>query len=857
MRPEAEIVVAGMACRFPDADDPAALFENSLAGRQSFRPIPPSRLPLDLYAADRIGEDDSITAVPAGLLADWRFDTARFRVPRGAFASADLSHWLALEVAVEAVEAAGGIDRLDGARTAVVVANTLTGEFSRAALLRLRWPWLDELLAEALDSAELEGAAARRVRANFRDRVRGAFPAPTEESLAGGLANTIAGRIANQLDLRGGAWSVDAACASSLVALAAAADLIAAGRADAAIVAAVDLSLDPFELVGFSRNGALAPRRMRVFDARAEGFWPGEGAGAVILMSGAAARRSGCDADLRLAGWAVSSDGSGGLTRPDAQGQRRALDAAYRQAGIDPATLGYVEAHGTGTAVGDPVEVGALAGFLGPAAEGALPIGSIKANIGHTKAAAGLAGLIRTAAAIRAGIVPPHVGCEEPHPIFAETGHRLRVPVAPEPWRAGPRAAGISGFGFGGVNAHAVLSAPARAPARPLPPAPPARNGDLFLFGGRDAAALAPQLRAFADRAASLTFAELGDASAALARAVAPGPLRLAFSAEDPGRAGRRAEAALAALAGGTPAAGIRIGTAAAPPRIGFVFPGQAAPARTRPGAWGHRFPGLYPRLPDESDPTRTDRAQPLIARACLAGLDLLAAMGVAADAAVGHSLGELVALAWSGAIPAAALAELAAARGRAMGAVPPGAMLQMSCDAAAAEALAAGEEAGVACYNGARETVLSGTFAAVAEVERRALAAGMACQRLAVSHAFHAASMAAAAPALAEALAGLTLSAPARPGRAGATDRDPGRRRTRRRPRRAWARGSRRTRRGRPPAVRRGGAAAAGPPRARPRPGCPSGRRAPRRLRRTAPGWSAGAGATPPGRPKAGASRR
>jgi enediyne polyketide synthase len=267
--PQTEIAVLSMSCRFPDAASPADLWANVLEGRRSFRAIPPQRLELARYAAESVGETDSITRIRAGLLTNWNFDRRQFRIPEKTFAAADLTHWLALELAAESIEGIGGPGRLDRLRTAVVVANTMTGEFSRAALLRLRLPFLEQVLDKASAAEGIPDATATRLRHRFAEGLRSHFPDPNEDSLAGSLANTIAGRIANHFDLRGGAYSVDGACASSLVALADAANLLVSGQVDAVVVAAVDLSLDPFELVGFSRNGALAADEMRVFDARA------------------------------------------------------------------------------------------------------------------------------------------------------------------------------------------------------------------------------------------------------------------------------------------------------------------------------------------------------------------------------------------------------------------------------------------------------------------------------------------------------------------------------------------------------------------------------------------------------------
>jgi len=322
------------------------------------------------------------------------------------------------------MEAIGGAGAIDRHQTAVIVANTLTGEFSRAALLRMRQPFLDDILVRACNGMALSPATGLQLRSRFAAELRRHFPDPNEDSLAGGLANTIAGRIANHFDFRGGAYSVDGACASSLVAVADAANLLVSRQVDTVVVTAVDLSLDPFELVGFSRNGALASGEMRVFDARAGGFWPGEGGACILLMREDDAVRKGLKIEARIRGWGISTDGAGGLTRPSHDGQVTACRRACGLAQVDPSELTFVEAHGTGTAVGDPIEIRALATLRGEA-RSPLPLGSIKANIGHTKAAAGLAGLLKTVEALKHGVIPPHVSCETPHPVFSEIDHRV------------------------------------------------------------------------------------------------------------------------------------------------------------------------------------------------------------------------------------------------------------------------------------------------------------------------------------------------------------------------------------------------------------------------------------------------
>jgi enediyne polyketide synthase len=497
MRSTEGIALVGMACRYPDARTPGELWENVLARRRAFRRIPAERLRLEDYLPGPPGEAggagesgsaggfggprdpgnpgdpgdprehqlaDSIYCSRAAVIEGWEFDRVRFRIAGRAFRAADLTHWLALEVAAEALAAAGAGDDFAVPReaTGVLVGNSLTGEFSRAQLLRLRWPYVRRQVAAALAEEGWEGGAVAGLLARLEASYKAPFPEPTEETLAGGLSNTIAGRIANHFDLHGGGYTVDGACASSLLAVAQACSALAAGDLDLALAGGVDLSLDPFELVGFARNGALASGEMRVFDVRSAGFLPGEGCGFVVLMRERDARASGRPIHAVLRGWGISSDGHGGISRPEAHGQRLALGRAYRRAGFGIETVAFFEAHGTGTAVGDATELQALAGALreagAPGGEEPAAIGSLKANLGHTKAAAGVAGLLKAVLAIEAQVLPPTTGCDQPHPLLTAPGSPLRKLDQGEPWPAGrPLRAAVSAMGFGGINAHVVL----------------------------------------------------------------------------------------------------------------------------------------------------------------------------------------------------------------------------------------------------------------------------------------------------------------------------------------------------------------------------------------------------------------
>ena len=761
------IAIVSLACRFPGAASAAELWDNVLEGRRAFRAMPAGRLDVARYAVGLVGEANSITRIRAGLISDWHFDCARYRIPQQTFKAADFSHWLALEVAADAVARAGGLGRIDTARTAVVVANTLTGEFSRASLLRLRAPFLDDVLAEALDGMGMGGDEQVELRRRFAQCLRARFPAPDEELLAGGLANTIAGRISNYFDLYGGAYSVDGACASSLVAVANAAEMLVREEADAVVVGGVDLSLDPFELVGFSRNGALASDDMRVFDARPTGFWPGEGCGFAVLMRADEARRREFPVLALLRGWGLSTDGAGGFTRPSVDGQVLALNRAYARANVDPADVGYIEAHGTGTAVGDPVEVRALAAVRAQAIR-VLPIGSIKANIGHTKAAAGFAGLIKTVAALRARVVPPHVSCASPHPVFSETG-LVRPALETEAWGDSlPGLAGVSGFGFGGINAHVVLEGDSTRKPAVLPRAPRAQDAELFLFGGERAHVVAC-LQSLEARAPSLSLAEFADAAAHAPDRLRAGPVRVAVVAAGPEELATALARAIDVVEGGEElldfADGVAVGNARAS-RMAFLFPGQAAPSRPQGGLWARRFDGIRSLLagvPTGPDPVHTAVAQPAIVAASLAAVRLLSACGVAPAAVCGHSVGEVAALAAAGALSEPDAISLAAARGAAMAkhAHSGGGMLRLAAAPSRVSALIEGLDLVIACHNAADEIVISGPKDAIEEAHAGARRAGVEATRLAVSHAFHSPMMAPATGPFATVLDGIALRAP------------------------------------------------------------------------------------------------
>ena len=405
---------------------------------------------------------DSSYLTDAAVIEGYEFDRVAFRVVGSTFRAADLAHWLALDVASRALADAGFSDGngLPCEATGVLIGNTLTGEFSRANTLRLRWPYVRRTVEAMLVKENWFVEQREKFLSDLEKKYKSPFPPVGEESLAGGLSNTIAGRICNQFNLKGGGYTVDGACASSLLATANACSSLAAGDLDVAIAGGVDLSLDPFEIVGFAKTGALAPDEMRVFDKRSAGFWPGEGCGMVVLMRHDDALAQGRRVYAVIRGWGISSDGSGGMTRPESDGQLEALRRAYRRAGFGVETVAYCEGHGTGTAVGDATELDVLSRARRETKNNSSPaaIGSIKANIGHTKAAAGIAGLIKATMAVHTQVLPPTTGCEQPHALLGGPSPALRVLREAETWpHDRPLRASVSAMGFGGINAHIVL----------------------------------------------------------------------------------------------------------------------------------------------------------------------------------------------------------------------------------------------------------------------------------------------------------------------------------------------------------------------------------------------------------------
>jgi enediyne polyketide synthase len=656
-RTTASVAVVGVACRFPDADDTSGLLDVVLSGRRAFRRVPPGRLNLAEYYRSDPTTSDATYSSRAALLEGWRFDRAAFGIDLAIYGASDPAHWLALETAARALAAAGlpagaGLDR---DRTGVIIGNTLAGDTSRANALRLRWPYVRRALTEALDAAAVPIGQAGTVLRRAERRFLAPFPAIGPASLAGSMPATIAATISSYFGFRGGSHAVDSACSSSLQAVASACTALAAGDLDAAIAGGVDLSLDPLELIGLAKAGVLATTDVRLYDERPSGYLPGEGCGAVILMRTADARKAGLPVYAEILGWGTSSGGLPGEPPSQASSQLLAMRRAYDRAGVEPADIDYIEGNGAATLAADEAELGALAAIRAGASRTAT-LGSVKANIGHTKAAAGVAGLIKTVLAASTGVLPPATGVERPHSLVANGDARVLLPPTARDWPAGPRLAAVSATGIGGSNVHLVLrhevaGRPRGQRSRPTvheSASPPAAVGGPaprpFLLHAPDRASLAATLSRLADRAAWLSDGELQDLACALGRDPAEqGPARVALVAarqEQLAALAREAMGILPRLAEGRIATrpGI-VASDGADGRLLLLLSGE------QPGGAGTQLRSVVGH--------------------CLDTLRWLDSLEVAATVAVGHGFGLLAGLAWAGVLGEAEVLEICALRAR------------------------------------------------------------------------------------------------------------------------------------------------------------------------------------------------
>ena len=740
------VAIVGMGCLLPKAPNVRAFWDNILNKVDAISDIPKERFNVDLYYDPDRKAKDKMHSRWGGFLDPVSFDPMRYGIPPNALPSIDPLQLLALVTVDQALRDAGYADRdFPRQRTSVILG--LSGGLGDVGLQYAVRSMLQQFISKP--PAELLEE----------------LPEWTEDSFAGLLLNVAAGRVANRFDLGGVNFSVDAACASSLAAVYLAARELADHESDMSIVGGVDTAQSPFGFMCFAKAQALSARgRCRTFDESADGIAISEGISMVVLKRLEDAERDGDRIYAVIKGVAGSSDGKGrSMTAPRLEGQILALQRAYERAGVRPSTVGLMEAHGTGTALGDASELSAVSDVM--LADGAAPqscaIGSVKSMVGHTKSAAGITGLMKVALALYHKTLPPTLHVEKPNPKLLEAGTPIFVNTETLPWipPAGtPRRGGVSAFGFGGTNFHAVLeefqgdlSDPADIAQTEKWPA------ELYLWNDP-------------------TPADLAAASGMATRISPSAQTRLAIMAGSPEDLRAKCAKAKAALEAKQPlndSQGIYL--AYGPPRgkIAFLFPGQGSqkPHMLRELALyfpefrasleqaeqvlARRFPKklsayIYPpaafgaerEKQQNAEITDTVVAQPALGVVEIGLGHVLERLGVHPDMTAGHSYGEYVALAAAGVISDAALFDLSESRGRAIKDTTreeSGTMAAVSADAGAiTKALDGMEGITLANHNSPRQTVISGAKAAVNAAVDKLGAAGLTARLIPVACAFH-----------------------------------------------------------------------------------------------------------------------
>ncbi|MBL9006663.1 MAG: acyltransferase domain-containing protein [Myxococcales bacterium] len=764
------IAVLGIGCRFPGgADSPAALWRQLLAGNDATGDVPPDRWDAGALYDPNPDVPGRMHVRRGAFLRDvYGFDEAFFGISAREARSMDPQQRLFLEVAWEALEdAACAPDRLHSSRTGVFVG------ISGSDYGQLLSPGLD------LRQPDLSGVDP--------------YVGLTAYSFA-------AGRLSYALGLQGPALAIDTACSSSLVSVHLACQSLRLRECDVALAGGVNLMLSPMTHYVLCKGRVLSPDgRCRTFDARADGYARGEGCGVVVLRRLRDALAAGDRIVAVIRGSAVNQDGpSSGLTVPSGAAQQAVIRAALRAAAVPPSAIDYVEAHGTATPLGDPIEARALAAALseGRPPERPLLIGSLKTNIGHLEASAGVAGLIKAALSLSHARIPGQLHLQQPSPHIDWSKLPLRVVTAPIDFPptdvpgsdAAPRAslAGVSSFGASGTNAHAILEAP---PA-PRPTTPPSRPAELLLLSARSPAALRVLAESYADRLDHLTGDDWVDFcyTAVTGRALRM-PQRLAVL----GTGAAQLAARLRAAAQDTGDASDGIYRSAGPrstaPKVAVLFPGQGAQrvgmgtqlAASQPVfrrcleecgtlLQSHLDVPLSTLLSPSADPrflSNTAYAQPALFAFEWALWTLYRSLGVEPVALFGHSVGEYVAACAAGVMSLADALQLVALRGRLMAQAPGdggmAALFASEADVARLLEPYSGQLA-TAALNGPSETVVSGDRRALDALLAAFAARGGRSQRLLVSHAFHSPLMDPVLAPLTSAVAAVRLSPPRLP---------------------------------------------------------------------------------------------
>jgi acyl transferase domain-containing protein/acyl carrier protein len=757
--PDQAIAIVGIGCRFPGgADSPAAFWDLLTRGADAIVEVPRDRWNVDRFYDPDPAKPGKMYVRAGGFLRERidQFDALFFGMSPREAAFLDPQQRFLLEVAWEALEDAGLVpEALAGSDTGVYV-----GAFM-----------LDNFVTQ--------------LNPLNRERI-GAHTA------VGSTMSILSNRLSYVFDLRGPSVSVDTACSSSLVAFHQACQAIRHGECSLALVGGVNIMHRPEIPISMCKGGFLSPDgRCKSFDARADGYGRGEGAGIVVLKPLAAALRD-CDAIYALVrGTGVNQDGrTDGITVPNPASQEALIRTVCGQAEVDPRSIRYVEAHGTGTAVGDPLESAALGAAIGRgrSPEQACLVGSVKANIGHLEAAAGIAGVIKVALCLKHGQIPPLANLQTPNPKipFPELGLRLPTRLEPMPAGDGPACAGINSFGYGGTNAHAILQEAVLADRAAFMDEDPPTALHFLPLSARSTGALKDLARAYDTRLGAGDAPRLGDLCYSAAVRRGHHDQRLAVVADSVEDMRRQLQAFVAQGPANGMAAG-SCGTKGQKPV--FVFTGmgpqwwamgrellEAEPLFRRVAEQCdevfQRLAGwsvLAEMLADEASSriAETQIAQPAILIVQVGLAALWRAWGIEPAAVVGHSVGEVATAYVAGVLSLEDTVRVSYERSRIQKkAAGLGTMLAVALPAEAVAPLLAEHDGRVtlAAANGPAAVALSGDSESLAGIAVRLQEQGVFHRFLQVEVAYHSPYMDPLLPELGECLRDLALQTPVLP---------------------------------------------------------------------------------------------